>query len=123
MDYGCSPDPVAESLASLNRVEGLGPPALALPGHGRPITDVPATLALTRAGFAQRLGATRAAVAQGPAGAYEITTRMFGAEDDDIEATGHLTEVLGYLRHLRLAGAVVREQAGDDTYIYRGGAG
>jgi glyoxylase-like metal-dependent hydrolase (beta-lactamase superfamily II) len=121
MDYGCSPDPVGESLASLERVEALGEIARALPGHGRPIADVPATIALTRAGFAQRLEATRAALAHGPAGAYEIATRMFGAEDDDIEATGHLTEVLSYLRHLRLAGEVVRERNDDDTYIYRGG--
>ncbi|HET6507038.1 MAG TPA: MBL fold metallo-hydrolase [Baekduia sp.] len=122
LDYGCSPDPVAEALASLDRVEGLGEITHALPGHGRPITDVPATIALTRAGFARRLDATRAAVAQGPAGAYAIATRMFG-EEDDIEATGHLTEVLGYLRHLRLRGEVVRDRADDDdTYIYRGGS-
>jgi glyoxylase-like metal-dependent hydrolase (beta-lactamase superfamily II) len=118
LDYGCSPDPYAEILASLDALERAGPIAIALPGHGRPITDLGAVLADTRAGFAARLVATRAALAAGPAGGYALTLRIFG-DEDDMAAVGHLTEVLAYLRHLRLRGVVVRETTSDDTYIYR----
>lgn len=38
-DYGYSPDPVAEFLASLDRIERAGPFDLALPGHGRSRTS------------------------------------------------------------------------------------
>jgi glyoxylase-like metal-dependent hydrolase (beta-lactamase superfamily II) len=118
MDYGYSADPVAETLASLDVLEQAPPIDVALPGHGRPITDLGAVVGETRAGFAQRLDATRAAVARGPAGGYAITTRMFGPEGD-LAATGHLTEVLAYLAHLRHRGEVVRDRTPDGTYQYR----
>jgi glyoxylase-like metal-dependent hydrolase (beta-lactamase superfamily II) len=118
LDYGCSPDPYAEILASLDALEAAGPIAAALPGHGRPITDLGAVLADTRAGFAARMAATRRALAAGPGDGYTLTLRIFG-DEDDLAAVGHLTEVLAYLRHLRLRGEVVRETTPDDTYLYR----
>jgi glyoxylase-like metal-dependent hydrolase (beta-lactamase superfamily II) len=48
MDYGYSPDPVAEMLASLDRLAAIGDIDVALPGHGRPITDVAGVIADTR---------------------------------------------------------------------------
>jgi glyoxylase-like metal-dependent hydrolase (beta-lactamase superfamily II) len=119
LDYGYTPDPLGETFASLDALEALGAP-LALPGHGRPITDVAATIELTRAGFAERLDATRAAVKQGPAGAYELTSRIWG-EEPDLQATGHMTEMLSYLRYLRLRGEIERTTEDDGTYRYRNG--
>ena len=55
-DYGHSPDPAGEFLASLDRVEVLGA-RLCLPGHGRTFTDVQGHIAANRELIAQRLGA------------------------------------------------------------------
>jgi glyoxylase-like metal-dependent hydrolase (beta-lactamase superfamily II) len=117
LDYGYSADPVAETLASLDALEATGV-TLALPGHGRPIAEVAPTIAMTREGFAQRLAVTREALEQGPAGAYEIVERIWG-EEPDLQATGHMTEMLSYLRHLRLRGEIERTTADDGTYRYR----
>jgi glyoxylase-like metal-dependent hydrolase (beta-lactamase superfamily II) len=119
LDYGYTPDPLAETLASLDKLQGVGAP-LALPGHGRPIADVAATIAMTRDGFAERLELTRRAVHAGPAGAYELTTRIWG-EEPDLQATGHMTELLSYLRFLRGRGELTRTTEDDGTYRYRNG--
>jgi glyoxylase-like metal-dependent hydrolase (beta-lactamase superfamily II) len=119
LDYGYSADPLAQLLASLDALDAAGAP-LALPGHGRPIVDVAGTIQETRDGFAQRLDATRSALKEGPAGAYEVTTRIWG-EEPDLPATGHMTEVLSYLRHLRGLGEVTRTTEADGTYRYRNG--
>lgn len=110
-DYGYSADPVAEYLASLDRIERLGPVALAAPGHGRPLESLPVAIARHRAGVAERLGATRAAVAAGPAGAFEITRRVMGEPSDDGAFVWPMTEVMAYLKHLRELGEVTRDTA------------
>jgi glyoxylase-like metal-dependent hydrolase (beta-lactamase superfamily II) len=118
LDYGFTADPLAEMLASLRRVEALGPIELALPGHGRGLRDVAATIAEHRAGFAERLDAVRAALADGPLGGYALTARLHG-DEPDLVAVGRLAEVLSQLRHLRCRGEVVREVGDDGTYRYR----
>jgi glyoxylase-like metal-dependent hydrolase (beta-lactamase superfamily II) len=108
MDYGYTPDPYGETLASLDRLESLGDIDLVLPGHGRPLADLSAAVGLQRAGFTARIDALSIALAEGPASAYELTDRVFG-DEDDLAAVTHLVEVVSYLRHLRLRGAVVRD--------------
>jgi glyoxylase-like metal-dependent hydrolase (beta-lactamase superfamily II) len=120
LDYGYSADPMAETFASLDALERLGV-SLALPGHGRPITDPRAIVRETRQGFERRVEDTRRALAAGPAGAYELTTRIWGTEPD-LEATGHMGEVLSYLRFLRGRGEAVRTTQDDGTYRYEGGS-
>jgi glyoxylase-like metal-dependent hydrolase (beta-lactamase superfamily II) len=117
-DYGYSNDPVAEFLGSLDRVEALGPFALALPGHGRALEDVPAIIASHRAGVAERLDATVAAIRDGAGSGYEITRRVFG-DAGRTEMVWRLTETAADLRHLRLAGVVTREQDADGRFAYR----
>jgi glyoxylase-like metal-dependent hydrolase (beta-lactamase superfamily II) len=119
LDYGYSADPMAELFASLDVLEALDP-RLALPGHGRPIEHVQATIEDTRTGFAQRLADTRRALTEGPAGAYELTTRIWG-EEPDLQATGHMTELLSYLRYLRGLGEVTRTTVDDGTFRYTNG--
>jgi glyoxylase-like metal-dependent hydrolase (beta-lactamase superfamily II) len=119
LDYGYSPDPVAELLASYDRVgaiEGIG---VGLPGHGRPLTDLPGLLEEHRAGIHARVAQARAAVSEGPAGAYEVTRRMFGEPVSDQVAVWQMTEVLCYLKHLRGADAVVRDEDAHGAYRYR----
>jgi glyoxylase-like metal-dependent hydrolase (beta-lactamase superfamily II) len=117
-DYGYSEDPVAQYLGSLDAIEALGPTALALPGHGRPISDLPEAIALHRRGVAERLQQTLAAIASGPTGGYEITDRVFGHLDPQA-AVWRMAEMLCYLKHLSLAGAIVRHEHPDGTFTYR----
>jgi len=117
-DYGYSEDPITQYLDSLDVVEALGSPALALPGHGRPIADLGAAIALHRRGVAGRLQQTLSAIAAGPAGAYVLTDRLFGDLDPQA-AVWRMTEVVCYLKHLRLAGTVVRDEEPDGTFTYR----
>ncbi|HET6689306.1 MAG TPA: MBL fold metallo-hydrolase [Miltoncostaeaceae bacterium] len=119
LDYGYTPDPVAELLASYDRVEAIDGIRRALPGHGRPLDDLGAVIGAHRAGIHGRLEATRAAVAAGPAGAYEVTLRMFGEPASHQTAVWLTTEVLCYLKHLREEGAVVREEDARGAYSYR----
>lgn len=118
MDYGFSADPFAETLASLERIERLGPIELALPGHGRPLQDLPGVVAEHRQAFAKRLDAVRHALAERALSGYELTGELWG-EEPDIDAVGHLVETLAYLAHLRRHGQVRREIADGGAYRYR----
>lgn len=115
MDYGCSPDPYAESIAALDRLAALSPVTLTLPGHGRPIIELATVIAEYREGFAARLDAVRDQLAVRSQSGYELTERIWGVEDD-IPAVIHLSEVLCLLRHLRLTGEVVRTVDGTHQY-------
>jgi glyoxylase-like metal-dependent hydrolase (beta-lactamase superfamily II) len=116
-DYGYTPDPVAEFLASLHRMDAVGDLRLGLPGHGRPIDDVPASLELQRRGVAERLVAVQRAIAEGATGAFAITRAVFGEPASGEMGVWQMTEVAAYLRHLRLAGRIERvEVAGRFRY-------
>jgi glyoxylase-like metal-dependent hydrolase (beta-lactamase superfamily II) len=119
LDYGYTPDPVGELLSSYDRVAALEPVRVGLPGHGRPLPDLAGVLDAHRAGVAERIGRARSAVAAGPAGAYELTRRVFGEPDSDQTVVWQLTEILCYLKHLRDAGAVVRDEDAAGAYRYR----
>jgi glyoxylase-like metal-dependent hydrolase (beta-lactamase superfamily II) len=117
MDYGFSADPLAETLASLGRLEALGPIALALPGHGRPLTDLPEVVGEHRRGFAALLDGVRAALAAGPTDGYALATALHG-DEEDVHAVAHLVEVLAVLAHLRGRGEVLRAPDADGINIY-----
>ena len=119
LDYGYSPDPVAELLASYDRVGAIDGIRVGLPGHGRPLEDLAGTIEAHRSGIRGRIDDTRAAVSAGPAGAYEMTRRMFGEPTSDQVAVWAMTEVLCYLKHLRDAGAVIRDENAHGAYSYR----
>jgi glyoxylase-like metal-dependent hydrolase (beta-lactamase superfamily II) len=116
-DYGYSPDPVAEFIASLDRLEALGGLEVALPGHGRPLEDVPASIEAHRDGVAARLTETVAAIQAGPAGAYTLTRRIFSDPVSEPKTVWQMAEIVCYLRHLRMTGTIVREvQGGQFSY-------
>jgi glyoxylase-like metal-dependent hydrolase (beta-lactamase superfamily II) len=108
-DEGHTPDPVGEFLTSLDRVAALDA-RLALAGHGRPFTDVGGHVAANRRLVAERLDATRAALAEGPATAFELTARMYGEELSEQTATWLLAMTRSWLIHLEQAGEARREE-------------
>jgi glyoxylase-like metal-dependent hydrolase (beta-lactamase superfamily II) len=117
-DYGYSADPVGQFVASLALAEELDVD-LALPGHGRPLEEFGVVVEAHRRGVEERLRATAAAVEAGPAGAYEITRRVFGDEATEFLRVWQFVEVVCYLRHLRVGGLVSRDAAGDESFSYR----
>ncbi|HEX8105654.1 MAG TPA: MBL fold metallo-hydrolase [Solirubrobacteraceae bacterium] len=106
-DYGWSPDPVGEFLGSLKTVDALDA-RLALSGHGKPFTDVAGHVEANRALVAERLGAVRGALADGPVTAYDLAARVYGDWFRPEAATWLLTKALCYLVHLERAGEAER---------------
>jgi glyoxylase-like metal-dependent hydrolase (beta-lactamase superfamily II) len=107
-DYGWTPDPVGEFLASLDRIATLDA-RLCLAGHARTFTDVAAHIDANRALVAERLQTVSAAVAEhGPITAYEVVPLLHGQELTQLTAGWWLPETLCYLRHLEVADEVRR---------------
>jgi glyoxylase-like metal-dependent hydrolase (beta-lactamase superfamily II) len=107
-DFGWTPDPVAEFLASLDVVARLDA-RLGLSGHGKPFVDVPGHVWGSRQLVHERLEAVLGAVAGGPANAVEIAPRVRAGEElSEANAPWLLSETLCYLHHLERAGQVRR---------------
>ena len=117
-DYGHSPDPIAEYLESLERLQAIGGLTVGLPGHGRPLEDLDSLIALHRRSVQERLAATEAVVGQGAYGAWEITAQVFGGRPSGMGGVSHVGEVMAYLLHLRRLGTVVRNVGPDGTFTY-----
>jgi len=108
-DYGHTPDPVGEFLSSLDTVEELGA-RLVLAGHGRPFADVAEHIAANRKLVSQRLDAVLAALADGPATAYDLAPAVYGEAFRPEVASWLLAKLLCFLAHLKATGAVERAQ-------------
>lgn len=107
-DYGHTPDPVGEFLASLDEVEPLEVD-LALPGHGRPFRDVGAKITANRELAAEQMGRIRGSVAAGEKTAFAAVADMLGDENLSPAATAWGLQItLAYLDHLELCGEVRR---------------
>ena len=106
-DVGWSPDPVAEFLESLDRVDVLDA-RLALSGHGRPFTDVRGHVNANRALVAEQLDKVRAVLRTESLSAFDIAPRVFG--DSFGAATGAwlFTETMAFLTHLEALGEARR---------------
>jgi glyoxylase-like metal-dependent hydrolase (beta-lactamase superfamily II) len=115
-DYGYTPDPVGEYLASLDRVERLDA-RLCLAGHGRTFSDVGAHIRASRALVHERLSALREAIAQEALSAYDIVPRIYGQGLSELNAHWLLSKVLCYLTHLQQLGLV--EQVGSEPERWR----
>jgi glyoxylase-like metal-dependent hydrolase (beta-lactamase superfamily II) len=114
-DYGHTPDPAGEFLASLDVIEPLGA-TLCLSGHGRPFRDVGAKIAATRAEAEGQRDRVRGSLAAGPKTAYETVPDLLGPENlhPATQAWG-LQIALAYLDHLALAGEAERREEGDSV--------
>lgn len=113
-DYGHSPDPVGEFLASLDEVEGLDV-GLVLPGHGRTFRDPEAKIAESRRQVAELLDKVRAALRDGEDRmAFEIVAEIIGPEMVNTPASAWVLQIVrSCLDHLALAGEVAAVEGTD----------
>ena len=104
-DYGWTPDPAGEFLESLDVVGALDV-TLLLPGHGRPVREVPALVEANRREVGERIDRVRAGLADGPRTAYEVVPALLG--ESRLPLGWALPETLSYLRHLETRREVLR---------------
>ena len=115
-DYGYSPDPAGEFLASLDRVEALDA-RLCLSGHGRTFTDVQGHIAANRELIARRLGALEDVLREdGAVTAFDAVPRVFGEAMTPMNANWWLSETLCYLRHLQVTGRAEGDGASPERW-------
>lgn len=95
---------LGDYLDSLRRLAGIGP-ALALPGHGPPLTDVAAAAAFYRKHRLARLAQVRAAVAAGAWTAEDVVPIVYADVDPVLwpAATWSVRAQLAYLQDRELA--------------------
>ena len=112
-DYGHTPDPAGEFLASLERIERLEPVGLCLAGHGRPFRDARAKIEANREEFASQLDRVRAALADQPVTAYDVVRELLGEHLNAATGPWGMQMALAYLDHLASRGEVERLADGD----------
>jgi glyoxylase-like metal-dependent hydrolase (beta-lactamase superfamily II) len=107
-DYGYTPDPVGEFLASLDVVDGLDV-QLVLAGHGRPVRDARTLTEANRLAVNERLDRVRRALADGPRTPFDIVPEIVDPALPPAMMVGWgLSETLSYLRHLERLGEAVK---------------
>jgi glyoxylase-like metal-dependent hydrolase (beta-lactamase superfamily II) len=108
-DYGHTPDPFGEYLASLDRIEPLAVD-LCLPGHGKPFRDPEAKIADVRRQAGELLGQVRAQFADGAEPtAFEVVEGIIGRENLSPTTGGFMLQiVLACLDHLAALGEARR---------------
>jgi glyoxylase-like metal-dependent hydrolase (beta-lactamase superfamily II) len=107
-DYGWTPDPAGEFLASLERIDALDA-RLCLSGHGRPFTDVRGHVRANQRLVGERVERAAQALAGGePRTAYEVIPAVHGTGPTPETGAWWLAETLCYLTHLERAGRVRR---------------
>ena len=105
-DYGHTPDPVGEFLASLDVVEPLGA-NLCLPGHGKPFRDPGVKIAEARRQLEGLRGKVREALAERERTGFEVVAEIVGAENLDSPASAFVLQiVLAVLDHMAAEGEV-----------------
>jgi glyoxylase-like metal-dependent hydrolase (beta-lactamase superfamily II) len=112
LEFGHSPDPLAEHLASLDRVERLRPELL-LPGHGRPAQAPLPVLARARNATLAACARVRGELSAQPRSAYEIALTRLGGERNTNRRQEGLALTATVLGHFERHGDVVAE-TGDD---------
>jgi glyoxylase-like metal-dependent hydrolase (beta-lactamase superfamily II) len=106
-DFGYSPDPAGEFLASLDVVERLDA-RLCLSGHGRTFTDVQGHIDANRSLVHERIARVEEVVGGGPMTAFDAVPQVYGQAITPMNANWWLSETLCYLIHLELTGRVER---------------
>jgi glyoxylase-like metal-dependent hydrolase (beta-lactamase superfamily II) len=100
-------DPIGEFRGAIERVAELDV-ALALPGHGRPVTDFAGLVESYRNGIPQRLADMAAALGPGHRDTAAVCTAVFGREDHPATAVWRFLETRSYLTHLVAEGRATR---------------
>jgi glyoxylase-like metal-dependent hydrolase (beta-lactamase superfamily II) len=111
-DFGYTPDPAGEFLASLDSVEALDA-RLCLSGHGRPFRDVRAHVQAWRDEVLTRIEALAGRLDGEPRTAFELL-------DPDVSqgmAQWAISETLAYLTYLEARGRARREDGDGDGAV------
>lgn len=112
-DYGHTPDPVGEFLASLERIEPLAVD-LCLPGHGRPFRDSEQKIAAARGAVGEMEARVRELLGEGERTGFELVAEFLGPDNVDGPASAWMLQiVLALLDHLALAGEVAAVEGTD----------
>jgi glyoxylase-like metal-dependent hydrolase (beta-lactamase superfamily II) len=107
-DYGYTPDPAGEFLASLDVVDRLDV-QLVLAGHGRPVRDARALTEANRRAVHYKLDRVRKAIAAAPRTPFELVPEVVETELPPPMMVGWgLSETLAYLNHLEQRGEAAR---------------
>jgi glyoxylase-like metal-dependent hydrolase (beta-lactamase superfamily II) len=106
-DYGYSPDPAGEFLASLDVVERLDA-RLCLSGHGRTFTDVQGHIEANRALVHERIDKVHEVISRGEMTAFDAVPLVYGQAITPMNANWWLSETLCYLTHLERTGSAER---------------
>jgi glyoxylase-like metal-dependent hydrolase (beta-lactamase superfamily II) len=106
-DYGHTPDPFGEYLASLDAIEPL-PVDLCLPGHGKPFRESEAKIEAVREHAGELLDRVRTQLADGAEPtAYEVVEGIVGRENLTAATGGFMLQiVLACIDHLVVLGEV-----------------
>jgi len=115
-DYGYTPDPAGEFLASLGAIDELDA-RLCLPGHGRTFADVRAHIEANRALVAERVENAERAIAAGPKTALEVQPHVHGQPMDERTGNWWLSETLCYLNHVEVRGLARREGSDPERWV------
>jgi len=113
-DFGWTPDPAGEFLASLDTVEGLSTD-LILPGHGKPVRDLPGLVRANREAVHERMGRVRDALSElDEPTPFEIVPKLMQTEElNPMLVSWGLAETLAYLRHLEAVGEAAKVEGSD----------
>jgi glyoxylase-like metal-dependent hydrolase (beta-lactamase superfamily II) len=113
-DYGYTPDPAGEFLASMDVIEPLNA-SLCLAGHGRPFRDVQGHIDANRREVHERIERVRHALENGgPKTPFEIVPSLIGKENlTPMMVNWGLSETLSYLRYLERRDGVVKAEEAD----------
>ncbi len=119
-DYGWTPDPAGEFLASMDAIDELNA-TLCLSGHGRPFRDVREHIEANRREVTSRIGLVRTALEQGAKTPFEIVPALIGEENrnNPLMVTWGLGEVLVYLRYLERREQAAKVDDGDSAAVER----
>lgn len=114
-DFGWTPDPAGEFLASLDVVEALDA-RLCLPGHGRTFTDIAGHIQANRDLVEERLAKIEGAIAATALTPVDVVPHVYGHELTAMTANWWLSETLCYLTHLEREGRATRVARDPDRW-------
>jgi glyoxylase-like metal-dependent hydrolase (beta-lactamase superfamily II) len=110
-----SSDPLADFLASLERLGQLPDETIVLPSHGQPFRGAAVRAAQLLAGHEQRLGRLRECASE-PRSTAEVVSALFGARN--LEGWNSLLaygETLAHIQYLHTRGGLTRLAQGEEV--------
>jgi glyoxylase-like metal-dependent hydrolase (beta-lactamase superfamily II) len=118
LEYGGSPDPYSEHLASIDRALELDS-ALAFPGHGRVVESPRHRLRVARAAAQTTRARVLAALSDQPRTTYDLALELLGPRDDWGERQSMISVVLCLSEHLEAHGLAHGEIGADGIRRFR----